>query len=173
MGGCVDSLAVLDPVQRGELDPDQPWPLERLLAPLPSGVLQSLRLEVPTQQLPATLVQALPRFALRSLTLHGHLPAELPAALRALHGLTSLDLADLALPDGTLPAVLALPTLQGLTLITMASTLPQCDQLAALRQLRRLKLIERGEDGPPLRLPAPTDFPHLTESYCYSPERGA
>ena len=171
VGGCVDSLAVLD--SRGDLVPYQPWPLGQLLAALPSGVLQNLQLEVPTQQLPAALAQALPRFALRSLTLHAELPAELSAALRPLHQLTSLSLAALTLPDGTLPAVLGLPPLQALTLMSLASPLPHCDQLGALRQLRRLKLIDRGEHGEPLRVPEPAAFPHLSEFYCYSPERAA
>lgn len=161
----------------GVLPPSVNWPLGQLLEPLPPGVLQSLRLDVHTQRLQAALVQSLTRFApsLRSLTLTAHLPAELPAALRALQRLTSLSLSPAALPDGTLPAVLALPALQQLTLISMAGPLPHCSQLTALRQLRRLRFVDGGQKGEPLLLPAPADFPLLKEFnfYSRSQERGA
>ena len=176
MGGCVVSLVVDDAPGRLFRPPAAPWPLERLLASLPSGVLEILRLNVMTQHLPATLVQALPRFPLRSLSLTAYLPPELPAVLRELHRLTSLKLAHYPLPDGTLPAVLTLSGLQGLTLISMGGALPHCDQLTTLHQLRRLEFIElaSAEDAPrePLRLPAPADFPHLSEYYCSPPDRG-
>lgn len=142
--------------------------LEQLLALLPPGTLRDLRFAARAELVEATL-QALPRIAPSLTALHidgpgdeRQLPlaSELPCALLQLPKLRDVYLDVARLPDGVLPAVLALSALESLHLEVNTGVVPPCDQLTALRQLRRCWIDDytHGDTEEPLLLPTPADF---------------
>lgn len=148
-----------------EGQPFEPHVPEQLLALLPPSALQRLELDA-RAEVSQPVLQALPHLA-PSLTMleircAGSELSTLPAALLQLPQLRDLVCEGACLPDGMLPAVLALTALKSLHLEcwSMDEPLPHCDQLTTLQRLTYLYVKDYTwhYEGEPLRVPAPADF---------------
>ena len=162
-GSVMRHMHFLDSPYYGQ--PFEPHVPEQLLALMPPGALQRLELDI-RAEVSQPVLQALPHLA-PSLTMleirrAGSELATLPGALLQLPQLRDLVCEGACLPDGMLPAVLALTALNSLHLEcwSMDEPLPHCDQLTTLQRLTYLYLKDYTwhYEGEPLRVPAPAAF---------------